>query len=333
VQVGHAKQIARAWAVEHARQIAHVHGAYLAGSVNWLPDAAEVSATSDVDVNVVFATAEPPAARTKFVYEGLLLEMSPLVVAQVRSAEQVLGDYHLAGGFRTPSMLFDPSGELTALQAVVGREFARPEWVARRREHAAQRVVAGLDSISQAASLPDAVIRWAFAAGVLTHVLLVGALRNPTVRRRYAAVREVLLSRGHGDLYEELLGVLGCAAWSQAQCAQHLALVADMFDAATAVSRSAFIFASDITELARPLAIDGSAELIEAGLHREAAFWLIVTASRCQLLLAAAAQRQFDVGYRALLADVGIPGSSDLASKAGQVKAVLPRVCQVAAEM
>ena len=54
----------------------------------------------------------------------------------------------------------------------------------------------------------DQVIAWIFPTDVATHMLLVAALRNPTVRRRYVSAREVLTERGEIDFYERLLGPL-----------------------------------------------------------------------------------------------------------------------------
>jgi hypothetical protein len=49
----------------------------------------------------------------------------------------------------------------------------------------------------------------------------------------------------------------------------HLSELAKTFDAAAAVAKTPFFFSTDITPAARPIAIDGSRELIHAGaLHR-----------------------------------------------------------------
>ena len=105
-------------------------------------------------------------------------------------------------------------------------------------------------------------------------------------------------------------------------------------ETAAAVITTPFPFASDINPVARPIAIDGSRELIERGDHREAVFWIVVTYSRCQKVLyhdARAALRDgFTPGYRELLADLGIASSADLQRRGEQVKAFLPRLWEVA---
>jgi hypothetical protein len=178
------------------------------------------------------------------------------------------------------------------------------------------------------------VTAWLFATGVTTHVLLVAGLRNPTVRRRYLAARELLADYGRLDFYETLLELLGCAQMSRARVEHHLAALADAFDAAKAVITTAFFFASDISDAARPIAIDGSQELIARGFHREAVFWMVATYSRCQKVLyhdaPAEMQEKFRPGYRHLLGDLGIGSSADLRQRNEQVEECLPRVWEVA---
>jgi hypothetical protein len=331
--VGHAREVARQRVREEALRIAGLQGAYLAGSTNWLPDDAPLPATSDLDVNLVLTGSDPPKEREKLVCRGVLLEFSYLSIDQVKSPDLVLSHYHLAGGFRRPSVILDPSGNLTDLQAAVARDFARRRWVHMRCAHARNRVLEGLAASNESAPFHDQVIGWVFPAGVTTHVLLVAGLKNPTVRRRYVAVSDLLAEYGHLDLYEGLLEVLGCARMSRVRVERHLAALAEVFDVARAVIRSPFPFASDISTLARPMVIDGSRDLIEQGYHREAIFWMVVTYSRCQKVLdsdaPAAMQRKFEPGYRQLLADLGITSLADLRRRKEQVVELLPRVWRV----
>jgi hypothetical protein len=64
--------------------------------------------------------------------------------------------------------------------------------------------------------------------------------------------------------------------------------VAQTFDAAAAMGRKEFPFSCDITPDARAVAIGGSQQLIDAGHHREAVFWIVATHARCTQILAAA---------------------------------------------
>jgi hypothetical protein len=327
-----AKTVAREWVSEHAGSIPGFVGAYFAGSVNWLPDDAVMPATSDLDVNVVVDGPEE-ITREKILYRDLLLEITFLPFAWVRSPDQVLGHYHLAGGFRTPSVIADPSGHLTAIQAAVSREFARREWVRRRCEHARRRALDGLDALDPLVPFHQQVIGWLFPTGVTTHILLVAGLENPTVRRRYSAVAGLLAQYGQPPFQETLLALLGCEAMTRTQAERHLAALSEAFDIAAAAIESSFPFASDLSAIARPLAIDGSREMIEQGFHREAVFWIAVTYSRCQSILAADAPMElerFEPGYRTLLDDLGISSFAAIRARSERVKAHLPRVWNVA---
>jgi len=201
-------------------------------------------------------------------------------------------------------------------------------------EHARRRVLEHLRSSTKSAPLHDQVTAWLFGTGVTTHVLLVAGLRNPTVRARYVAARDLLLDYGRPEFHETLLTLLGCAGMRRERVEQHLAALATVFDAAASVIRTPFPFASDLTDAARPIAIDGSRDLIERGLHREAVFWIVATYSRCQLVLHHDAPREmeeeFSPGYRELLADLGVASSADLQRRSQEVEEFLPRLWQEA---
>lgn len=324
-----ARDVARAWVRDEAEGLPGFAGAYFAGSTNGLPDDATLPVTSDLDVMIVVDGAEPANKIGKFRYRDVLIEASYVALDRLRTPEMVLGDYHLAGGFRTPSVIVDPTGNLGALQAVVGREFARRRWVRARCEQARAKVVSGY-RLDEAATFPERVMAWIFPAGITTHVVLVAGLRNPTVRRRYVAVRELLAEYGRTELYEPLLGLLGCAGMGLAEVERHLDALAEVFDVAAAVIQTRFPFAADISAAGRPVAIDGSRELIAGGPHREAVFWIAVTWSRCQMVLerdgSMEMAKRAEAGYRRLLGALGIVSVDDLWRRRLQVEDMLPRV-------
>src|SRR6185437_2313304 len=104
------------------------------------------------------------------------------------------------------------------------------------------------------------------------------ALRNPTVRLRYLAARDVLNEYGHIGFYDKLLKLLGCVDLTANRVEQHLSNLEHTFDDAAAAAKTPFFF---ITATSRPIAIDGSRELITTGNHLEAIFWIIATFARC----------------------------------------------------
>ena len=330
--VGEAKEVARRWVREEASQAAGFCGAFFHGSTNWLPDDAVLPATSDLDVMVVLADPDPPVKLGKIKSGNVLLDVTYLSRDQLRSPEQVQGQYHLAGSFRTPSVILDPSGHLTALQSAVAKAYTNRRWVRRRSERARDKVLSGY-RLDESSPFHDQVTAWLFPAGITTHVLLAAGLKNPTVRTRYVAAQRLLAEYGRSDFYEPLLDLLGCAEMSRARVEHHLATLTDAFDAAKAVIRTPFFFASDISDVARPLAIDGSRELIERGQHREAVFWIVATYARCQTVFGHDAQDLADTfgdGFRQLVGDLGIASSADLRRRTCSVRRFLPRVWDVA---
>jgi len=312
-------------------------GAYVAGSTVGMADDAELPDTSDLDVVVVSAAEEAPPKVGKLRHEGALLEITWLPWAEISSAERVLGSYHLAGSFRTDTVLDDPTGRLRALRAAVEPRFAAPEWVRRRCADARHRIEQGLAAVDPAAPFHQALTTWLFATAVTTHVVLVAALRNPTVRLRYPAARAALTEYGQAARYPRLLSLLGCADVPAERVRFHLDALARTFDATAPVARTPFFFSADLTPAARPVAIDGSRVLIDQGDHREAVFWILATFARCHAVLsvdAPALAARLEPEFRAAareLAGVGDP--AELPGRAAEVAGFLPELWAVAEEM
>lgn len=333
MKVGSARAAAARWVETYARPEPGFRGAYFSGSTVGLPDDAELPPTSDVDVVVVTAEDDPPAKPGKLRHHSALLEISYVPWAQLASPDAVLASYHLAGSFRTDTVIDDPTGGLRALHARVSRDFATRPWVRRRCEDARHKIERGLAAIDASAPFHQQVTSWLFPTGVTTHVLLAAALRNPTVRLRYLAARDVLADHGQLGLYPELLGLLGCADLPAERVRHHLDALAATFDATAAVARTPFLFSSDITPAARPIAIDGSQDLIDRGRHHEAVFWIIATFARCHTILAAdapEAHRALTPPFRAAVTDLGITRPADLRRRAEEVTRFLPRLWQTA---
>ncbi|MGP3959754.1 hypothetical protein ACTWPT_27455 [Nonomuraea sp. 3N208] len=332
MRIDQARQLARRWVAEEGARLPGFGGAFLTGSALWADPDAELPPTSDVDVMVL---ADPSAARIgKFLYEGVLLEVSCL--PGLGSAHDVLGDYHLAGSFHLPCVLADPTGRLTEVQRIVARDFAERPWILARCGHAMDRVRAWITGMDASAPLHDQVTSWLFGTGVTTHVLLVAGLRNPTVRTRYAAVRDLLAEHGRHDYHEVLLDLMGCAELSPERVELHLSALERAFDAATAVQAPSYRFASDITAASRPVAIDGSRELIRRGLHREAVFWVVATYARCLAKRAAAGVSGYsgysghEDGFMELLGDLGAATAADRRRRGDRVLAALPGLRETA---
>ncbi|MEU1370693.1 hypothetical protein ABZ454_31750 [Streptomyces sp. NPDC005803] len=330
MRVGAARAAAVHWVAAHARPATGYRGAYFSGSTVGRADDAELPPSSDVDVVVVTEEDDPPVKPGKLRHEGALLEITYVPWAELRDPEAVLSSYHLAGSFRSDTVIDDPTGDLRSLYAYVSSRFTDRRRVRRRCLDARHRVEGRLAAFDASAPFHEQVPAWMFPTGVTTHVLLVAALRNPTVRLRYRAVRDVLGAYGQPELYRELLGLLGCADVSARQVRHHVAELTRTFDATVPVARTPFFFSSDLTEQARPIAVDGSLELLERGEHREAVFWIIATLARCHTVLAVDAPALHTArlpAFEAAVAELtGITCTADLLDRREEVLRFLPRL-------
>ncbi|MFI6479226.1 hypothetical protein ACIBH1_14930 [Nonomuraea sp. NPDC050663] len=313
MKISEARAVAADWVLGHRHTIADYGGAYFSGSAVWAGDDEELPVSSDVDVMVL-----TPAKLGKFRHHGVLIEVSAVGWDRLGSAEQVLGSYHVAGAFRpgADTVIDDPTGRLTALRRDVAPLYGQAHWVRRRCADAEEGVAAFASRAAEGSGTwPQLVTSWLFGCGVTTHVLLTAGLRNPTVRKRYSAVLALLRAHGMEGFHTDLLDLLGCADWTPARTLHHLDALTEVFDRTALLKERDFPFAADLTAESRPVAIDGSRELIERGEHREAVFWIVATYSRCLQALGL----DSDAGFNALLADLGI----DRAALPDRARAVL----------
>jgi hypothetical protein len=329
---GEARAAARDWVRQHAAGTADFRGAYLAGSAADRPDDAVQPPWSDVDITVVVAGATTPPKLGKLRHRGALLDVSYLPEQILADPERVAGTHYLAPSFAGPdSVLLDPTGLLVRLRAAIAPTYASPAAVRRRVADVLTAVRMRLSALDPAAPWPQQVLAWLFTTTLLTVAVLVAAGQRPTVRLRYQRARDVLHDRP--DLYVRMLELLGCADVDAAVVARHLDRLGEVFDEAAAVghSRTPFFFSSDISAEARPIAIDGSRALVDAGDHREAVFWIIATFTRCQQILDADASpersRAASQAFHAALAELtGVHGPDDLRARSAATVALLPEL-------
>ncbi|WP_406044744.1 hypothetical protein OG799_09910 [Micromonospora sp. NBC_00898] len=332
MRVGAARAVAMEWVREHARREPGVRGAFFSGSTAGVPDDAVLPGSSDVDVVVV--RDEPAAKVGKFRHRGVLLEVTALTWEDLGSPEDVLGSWVFAPCFRTDTVILDPTGRLAVVRERVAAGFADPEWVRRRCAGVRRRVAGGLRVLDASAPLHEQVTAWLFPTSVLALLPVVAALRDPTVRRRYVLAGEVLAAYGLGDRFPELLASLDGGGVGPDRVRAHLAGLAATFDEAARVRRTEFFFGADISPAARAVVVDGSAELIAAGRHREAMFWIVATYARCHAVLAADAPGRevaLRPAFEAAVADLGVASAAQRRRRADEVVASLPEWWAVAA--
>ncbi|TWF79874.1 hypothetical protein FHX44_115810 [Pseudonocardia hierapolitana] len=305
-------------------------GAFLAGSAADRPADAVQPPWSDVDVTVVVAGAAAPPKPGKIRHRGALLDVSYLPEALLADPERVAAAHYLAPSFAGPGgVLLDPEGVLGRLRAAIAPTYDSPSAVHRRVADVLTAVRMRLTARDDAAPWPQQVLAWLFPATLVTVAALVAARERPTVRLRFLRARDVL--RDRPDVYERMLELLGCAAVDAAVVARHLDRLGDVFDEAAAVGSTRFSFSSDISPEARPVAIDGSRALVDAGDHREAVFWIVATFARCQQILdvEAAPERSLATAraFRVAVAELtGVHGPDDLRTRTAATLAFLPEL-------
>lgn len=329
-----AKRLAREW-VERYAQDHRILGAYLGGSVIEMEEDATLPDSSDVDINLVIDGKESSEKPGKLLYRDALLEASFIQMADLFPAERLLLFYEIVGAFRKDNILLDPDGLLRELQKTVAAAFAKPCWVQARMRRVTEKILHGTGGFRTDTPLLDNINPWLFPAGICTHLLMVGALVNPTVRLRYLKVRPVLLENGYGGLYEKLLGLLGCSGFTQEQTQRHLDALADTFDVTCRYApQTHFPFSNDIGPHARAVVVDGSRQLIRQGDYREAVFWMAATFVRCHLILRETDGDEHQRLYPAMLrlfADMGVDSNASIARKIREIHGILPELEAAAA--
>lgn len=333
MRVSEAKELARRWVAETGQHTTGFRGAVLHGSINWLSEDAELSPTSDLDILVILPAGDRSPKLGKFRYQGQLLEASYITEAQIATPQDVLRNFRLVGSFRGLGTLADPTGWIAELTAVVDREYSKLSWVRSRCDGVHQAILNG-PRLLEDDPFEQQVFAWLLPAGITAFLPVVAALKNPTVRRRYVAAREVLTEYGVGEFYASLLAELGCAEMTPERAQQHLTAMTEAFDAASTLSVDVpYTFASDLSEAARPIAVNGTREMIERGDHREAIFWLAMTYSKCLIALRyheAPNLAHYEAGHRALFTDLGTPTFDKITARVAQTRAFLPQVREVA---
>jgi hypothetical protein len=305
-------------------------GAYLAGSAADRPAGAVQPPWSDVDVTVVVAGAAAPPRPGKIRHRGALLDVSYLPEAILADPERVAASHYLAPSFADPDgVLLDPDGLLGRLRAAIAPTYDSPSAVRRRVADVLTAARMRLTARDEAAPWPQQVLAWLFPSTLVAVAALVAARERPTVRLRFLRARDVLGDRP--EVYERMLELLGCAAVDAAVVARHLDRLGGVFDEAAAVGGTPFSFSSDISAEARPVAIDGSRALVDAGDHREAVFWIVATFARCRQILDADAAPERSPAtapaFRAAVAELtGVHGPDDLGTRTAATLAFLPEL-------
>jgi hypothetical protein len=265
--------IVRQWVDQHARHWPDFAGAYLWGGITALPSEAPFPLYRDVDVVVVLAT-DTPADEQEVFFGGLSLEIITKSLAEHHDAPAVLANPSAGPNVATTQILADPTGTLGNLQRAVAADYGRRRWVVARCAAEQAAAADGLGAMRRATTPAGRLDAVRDVLMALSGLLAVAELKRPTTRRTLALLRELLVAHGRADLQETALAVMGAAALDVAAVERLLAQTMATFDRAAAVNRTPIPYGFAIQPHLRPYYLEGTREMIDQGLHREAVFWI-----------------------------------------------------------
>lgn len=291
MQAKHLTEFLAPWLEQFLADHPFVVGAYLAGSAAELGPEEDLADCSDIDVMLVIE-GQPRPKPGKIPYGIAVIEGSYVPWSSIDDPEKALADYHLAHGLHHGRILYDKDGRLCKLCAQVAAEFAKPERVRQRVDSVIRKIEANLDSFDPNAPRYTRAMGLLFAAGIMVHAVLVAAQKNPTVRMRYRAAREVLKERP--EAMEMLLEAAGFSDLSPSSARQAVMQMSALFDTMCPHCKTQFPFTSDLQPEMRKSAVDDALSLIDSGLHRESMFWTLATF--CRLMLQASADKPELIG-------------------------------------
>lgn len=331
--VHEARNVARQWLDGQRESIPGYRGAYLAGSICWLDDQQDMPGYSDIDLHVVIDTEQLTPKLGKIRYQEALLEISHESAELFSDPGTLLGNAAIGASVSRNQLLDDPTGTLAPIFKTVAEQFPERIHVVERLDALQQRIRTSMVDIDESAAFHDQAM-WVFPASLTTHLILVAGLGNPTVRRRFVEVGAMLETYREPETLEILLGLIGCNRISANQARYHLDALVPIYDATSRITSSTSRFISDVSADARSISIDGTADFIDRGHHREAMFWIVATFARClNVIQASDDQTVFpgvDRAFRKLMGDLGVTSVADIRARATAVIAALPQIRAVA---
>jgi hypothetical protein len=267
-------EIAKAWVEEEAGQVPGFCGAYLAGSLSQERKDSPFPAHSDVDIYVVVKdVSQIPVRKTKRSYKGILVDSEFQSVEEYRSPEVVLSSPEYAPNIVAGRILSDPMGLLSELRQIVEQKYANQTWVQARCQWEKRLVEEYLAKIEPESTCGDMFEHLIWVVLGLGGLVAVAHLRPPTVRKCLVLTQELLQDQGRLDLHQAILRAWGCARFERSDVERCLEECITAFNRAVQVIRTPFY---GIHQDAYPYLVEGSREMIDAGHHREAMFWIML---------------------------------------------------------
>ena len=348
-----AGQAARSWVEAEiaAGRWPGLRAAHLVGGITSMPPTEPFPAAKDVDLHLIFAEGSPALAGEgplsgilEASFGGIAIEAGLKSVADYRSPEVVLANPEIAHHLTGDVVLYDPDGLLRDLQPPVRRGYPRRRWVRARLDHEQRGQAGALEMLRLARASWGAsaeVNLLGYSTTFATAALQVAALDPPRMgSRSLLRLGESLAAHDRGDLYEEILAVLGVATADRATAERLLAEAIEAFDLATTIQRPTEAFGPFQHKLhrhLRPYFVDSCRSLLAEGFHREALGWVLpyhlATADVILTDGPAAARPVFAARQTALLRVLGLDTAEARASAAARATRTYDRIFVLAEEI
>jgi hypothetical protein len=317
--------------VNQQNQLLGFRGAHLMGSINHMAPDVEFPPYRDVDMHVIVDGSE---WTDDLYYRGINLEYAAVDVARYSTPETVLADAEIASNLAVNSILLDPSGMLTALHSAVARDFARRKWVVARCNFE-KRYARDAWEEARAGTAPLQLFhQTGMMVNFLAGLLAVASLEPPTHRRCLIVMGEILKRYSYPEVFEAVLDLWGVSQLDRADVESLLADCAEMFDVATAVTKTPVPFQRKLRPFVRPYIVDGAQVMIDQGYHREAMFWitlfLTVSNAAIQADAAEAERAVYQVRFDRFLGKVGWDQIGDLDARIDRAYSVMDQVFRIA---
>jgi hypothetical protein len=287
-----ARALARTWVETLPPLMPGLVAAHLVGGITTTADDEPFPLTKDVDIHLIFEVGSP-ALRTdgmlmnilEVPFEGLIIEAGIRSIEEYLLVDAVLGNPEIAHHLTLDSLLYDPTGRLTALQVAVRRDYAGRRWVEARIEHERQGLERsfGFREMGRALyGISGELNMLGYGCTFSSAVLDVAMLQAPRVGGKFLVRLGGTLERlGHPELFDDMLRLFGIHDINRTQAEQLLADGAELFDTALAVRSTPHPFQHKLHPHMRAYFVDSCAGMIADGHHREAIGWMLPYICSC----------------------------------------------------
>jgi hypothetical protein len=280
MNVAEAKTIAKEWVESRKSEIPGFIGAMTGGSVNEMNDSDPWTSSSDYDIWIMVDDPKkvPMESWQKFVYRGLLLEVSLREYAGNSLPENVLSNGFESFHFTVPNIISDPTGQMEVVRREVRRQYGEKRWILKRLEavhESADWKFHKLIAPSQDDKTIDLFYHYLSGFKNMNDLLPVAALRSPTLRRNFLLARGILAAHGRSDLLEKVYGAFGIRDFTKADVEGLLRNLPIALTRAKEV-RATYFWMDHILKEEDPYSVvaEGVREMMDDGMHREALFSL-----------------------------------------------------------